>query len=215
MMTSGGQVVMSVSANALDQASAAIRPRGLQPWLRATIGLLVLGATLGSALDGIHTHLGVTGYAVPWHWLMARWVPLLFGSAAVGIGLVPVVADLAAYGRVARKGLGQVVTGLLLFVLAYALSGVLATAFAACTWTLAALFALVWSLGDGSRLGLALAVVAAIAGVTVEMTLVHIGAFFYVSPHIAGVPVWLPWLYAIGAVVLGNVGRYAVTRSAR
>lgn len=187
-------------------------PAGTAPWLRATTCLLVLGATLGAGLDGIHTHLGVEAYAVPWHWLMARWVPLLFAGAAIAIGLVPVVADLAAFGSVARKSLGRVVAGLLLFVLAYALSGLLATAFAACTWTLAALFVLVWIVGDGTRLGLGLAVLAAVAGVTVEMTLVHVGAFWYVSPHIVGVPVWLPWLYAIAAVAVGNVGRYVVSR---
>jgi hypothetical protein len=202
---------MGVSVRTADDADEVLR-RDRGPWVRAAALLLLMGATLGTALDGIHTHLGITGYAVPWHWLMARWVPLLFGGAGVAIGLVPAVADLAAYGRLARPRPSLVLVGMLLFILAYALSGLLATAFAACTWVLGVIFALVWWMADGTRLGLALAVLTAVAGVTAEATLVHVGAFWYVSPHFAGVPVWLPWLYAIGTIAVGNVGRYALLR---
>ena len=76
------------------------------------------------------------------------------------------------------------------------------------TWVLAVAYAFVWWLLGARPLDLWLSILGAAMGVAVEMTLVDRHAFWYVKPHVGGVPVWLPWLYAIGVVSLSHLGRY-------
>src|SRR4051812_11859602 len=62
-------------------------PVGRQRLIRAAVILVGLGATLGSALDAIHSHFGATSYTSPVIAKAAWWVPLLFaGAYGTGIG---------------------------------------------------------------------------------------------------------------------------------
>jgi uncharacterized membrane protein YoaT (DUF817 family) len=67
----------------------------------------------------------------------------------------------------------------------------------------ASLAVAIWAWWDPSPGTLAVAVVAAIAGPAVEIAFKEMGAFEYApdSDSLAGVPLWLPWLYfAAGSV---------------
>lgn len=175
-------------------------------WGGAVVRLALLGATVGVALDAIHTHTGTTAYTTPWVLRMAWWVPPLFAGAGVAIGLGrPIATRLLGDAPVAPPA-GRVALAMALFVVAYALSGVLPLANADVALVLVGVFALTWTLCDRSALGLGLAAAAAIGGTVVEATLVAAGAFRYATPDVGGVAVWLPALYVTAGVSVGLLG---------
>jgi hypothetical protein len=65
-----------------------------------------------------------------------------------------------------------------------------------------------------TRAAAAIALVAAAVGPLVEIALVHFGTFRHLQPDYAGIPMWLPALYAAGSIAFGLVG-LAMRRSAR
>lgn len=174
---------------------------------RTALLLFVLGATLGLFLDWLHVVSGTTAYADTGLWGQPWWVPLLFGSASVGLGLGRVVVgrSLGEPRSVTRTEAG---IALGVFVLAYAESAFLpdVAAIVALGITTAALGA--WL--DRSRAGLVAACGAAIAGPCTEIALTLAGAFRHVDPEpaIFGlVPVWLPLLYVCASVAVGALAR--------
>jgi hypothetical protein len=179
-------------------------------WGGAVARLAFLGATLGAALDGIHTHTGTTAYPTPWVLRMAWWVPPLFAGAGVAIGLGRPIARRVVGATPAAPSGARVALAMGLFVLAYALSGVLPLSTAGIAAVLLALFAVLWWTCDRTALALGLAVATAIGGVLVETTLVAQGAFYHLRPDVAGVPVWLPALYLSAGVAVGLLGSFFV-----
>ena len=183
-------------------------------WIRATLVLAALGATLGAALDGIHTHTGTTAYPehMVWFWKMAWWVPPLFAAAAVAIGLSRPWLDRELQHRRGRKipvG-GMVAISNAGFIGAYFASGFMGGGALARSGVLALLFAVNWALCDSTGSGLVHAFGTAIGGTIVEITLVHFGAFKYLEPDFFGVTSWLPWLYCSAAVATGLFGSLLV-----
>lgn len=181
-------------------------------WGRAALGLLLLGATLGSALDGIHTRLGATEYARPLFLRMTWWTPLLF-AGAFAIGLLRPLIDTytgARTGRSAPRPSGlAVLTAMALFVLAYFVS-VLPLGWPAVSGLLLAIFAVGYALFDRSRVGLLIALGAAIGGPLVEMLLISCGTFVHLRPAYLLVSGWLPFLYLCAAVALTTLARWLV-----
>ncbi len=45
----------------------------------------------------------------------------------------------------------------------------------------------------------------AITGTLIEMILVAAGAFTYLHPDVFGVPYWLPYIYAIASLAVGDL----------
>jgi hypothetical protein len=178
---------------------------------RAALQLTLAGAVVGPLLDAIHTHTGTTVYTSPHLLGIAWWTPPLFAFAGLSVGLLrpwlerfspdpspPTAARLAGSGS--------------LFVAAYAWSGLGPAKCAA----LATLFVVQWLAFDRTRVGLATALAAGLVGPALEVGLVHAGTFRHLAPDVLGVPFWLPWLYASGAVAWGLVGsRLTVDSRAR
>src|SRR5712671_140330 len=72
---------------------------------RAAVPLGALGATVGPVLDGFHTWSGTTWYTSPGWLRTVWWCPLLFGGAALAIGLSrPLLEGRAAPGARAAAG---------------------------------------------------------------------------------------------------------------
>ncbi len=182
------------------------RPR----WVEAAGRLALLGATLGVALDGLHTYTATTIYAHPVLLATAWWVPLLFAGGAVAMGLARPLAERFLARTPPPVSTASGAAGMSLFVLAYVLSGVLPVSTAVRVPVLAAVFAVAWAVCDRSVLGVVLAAATAAVGTSVEIALVRLGAFSYTHPDVAGVASWLPWLYATGAIGVGNLGKRLV-----
>ncbi len=197
--------------------TASSRPRTDRPadgtsprWLHGAAVLALTGATLGTALDAIHVHTATTAYTHPALAGQAVWVPPLFASAGVMMGLARPIAERLT-GRLApAPSWGVVALAMASFMLAYALSGWLDLRPWTCTLVLAALFAAAWRCCDGSRLGLVLAAMTAVVGTAVETLLVAVGGFWYVTPSLGVVAVWLPALYCCAAVGVGTLGKRLV-----
>jgi hypothetical protein len=169
--------------------------------------LFAFGAVIGPVLDGFHTHSGTTFYPRPVVLRMAWWVPLLFGAAAVAIGLSHVRLDrLLRRPRPALSGPG-VALGILGFAGFYFLSAFLPAASVAKLALLAAGYAVLFLQWDRTWQGLVLAVLTALSGCAVEFALSRAGAFGYLRPDVVGLPLWLPALYLLASLCVGNLGR--------
>jgi hypothetical protein len=197
--------------------TASSRPRTEDPsvlasprWLRAGVSLALTGATLGTSLDAIHVHTATTAYTHPALAGQAAWVPPLFASAGVLMGLGRPLAE-RLVGRVTpAPSWGTVGVAMAAFMLAYGLSGLLHPWPSACTVVLGALFVAAWLRCDRTGLGLVLAALTAIIGTAVETLLVAVGGFRYLEPSLGLVAVWLPALYCCAAVGVGTLGKRLV-----
>ena len=185
-------------------------PGTRQRLARATVILAGVGATLGSALDAIHSHFGAISYTSPVLAKAAWWVPLLFASAYAGGIARPLLAR-----EEPRPPLWKVALGLGLFIAAYWLTVAPWSLPVRCS-LLGALFVASWASCDRTRLGLLLAAVAAVVGPSVEMALIHAGVFVHHEVLAFGIPAWLPLLYLTAAVGLGALARWlAADKEAR
>jgi hypothetical protein len=164
------------------------------------VRLALTGATLGTLLDAIHTQSGATAYTHPVVASTAWWVPLLF-AGAYSIGLIRPLLDAGPAPPTSRA-----VLALSLFVVAYGCSA-LPLAWPLTSGLLLALFAATYVLCDRTRVGLVVAILAAVLGPAFEGVLVHAGVFVHTRPVIAGVSGWLPFLYLTAAIALQALGK--------
>jgi hypothetical protein len=158
-----------------------------------------LGAAVGTLLDGIHLYGDVESYPHPEVGRWAWFVPLEFGLAGAAAGaLIPALERLAGPGRLPASNR---VAELALIVAAYLSTVVLAEAPLLVTAALLALLAvrLVVRPVEGDWL---YALVGALAGAAIEVTLSALGAFDYADPDFAGIPLWLPALWANGGIFI-------------
>ena len=179
-------------------------------WGRAALVLVLLGATVGPALDGIHVRTDTLVYPTPDFLRMEWWVPPLFAAAGLAIGLARPLWERMLDRRTATPRAPVVALAMAIFIASYALSGLLPWAWSSVALVLAVLAAVTWAVCDRSGLGVFLAGSTALLGTSVEIMLVREDLFAYVRPDIAGVPGWLPWLYVTAAIAVGNLGKYLV-----
>ena len=183
-------------------------------WIGAAIRLALLGATLGVALDWVHVATGTTAYTSPAVLGLAWWVPLLFGGAAVAMGLARPLAERLTNRTRDRMSMeltaGGAATGLAIFVLAYLSSAFLALPSLVVAAIISVFFLCAWGTSDGTSLGFWLALLTAAVGTGVEVTLTAAGAFTHHYQELAGVAAWLPPLYATGQMGVGAVGKRLV-----
>ncbi len=179
-------------------------------WGKAVGILALLGATVGSSLDAIHTHTGTTQYAHPLFFRMAWWVPPEFALAAVAIGLARPLWERVLLRQTLSPPVWSVALGMGMFVLAYALSGILPFDWTTRSLVLVVIFGAVWAICDRTALGVFLAGSTALLGTSTEIALVRLDLFSYLHPNLSVVAGWLPWLYATAAIAVGNLGKRLV-----
>ena len=165
--------------------------------------LALLGATLGTALDGIHSHFGATRYTRPVFFLAAWWVPPLF-AGAFSIGLLRPLLR-----REAPPPWWHAIASMALFALAYSAS-VLPLSWPVVAAILLAIFCVSYGAFDRSVAGLAICVGGALGGPLVEWALVSLGLFEHTRPVFLGVSGWLPCLSLVAGVGLQTLARRLV-----
>ena len=190
------------------------------PWLRSLVDALFLRESAG-----LET---------------APWVPVLFGIAAVIIGLGHTLGDDVAVARQqAGAGSGRppgsprtgyepswsaVALAITAFVLQYALSGALCYEHSA--WLegtplgldalLAGLAFAIYAAVDGTEQGLVVAAACAVAGPLAELGLINVlHLYHYTQPQWHGIPTWIPWVYFAGAPPVGALCRAVRARIRR
>lgn len=174
---------------------------------RALLPLFLLGATLGSALDAIHTHFGATEYPHPIFARMAWWTPLLFGSAFAIGALRPSLDGLLRLTPAPTPRPLQLGVTWAAFISAY-FSSVLPLAWPQVSALLSLYFVIAWLACGRDRASLVIALAAAVGGPTVEAILVWQGAFMHLQDTWLGLPGWLPFLYLNAAIALTTLARW-------
>ncbi len=162
-----------------------------------------IGAVTGTLLDGLHLLGDVLRYEDEAFWEWAWFVPLEFGLAGLLTGLaIPLIERAAAPGTPPRFRAPGRVGELVLFAGLYGATAVWDGDGA--TWLLAGLTLLVVI-----RLRLrsvpgdwAYALIAALLGPLGEIGVSATGAFDYTHPDFAGIPMWLPALWANGGLLI-------------
>jgi len=161
-----------------------------------------LGALLGTLLDGIHVYGDVESYPDPLLGPWAWFVPLEFGAVGALAGaLIPALERLAGPPRPPHWPLGVRIAELCVIVAAYLSTVVLDEAPVLLTTGLIALLAirLTFRPVPGDWL---YALIGAAVGPVVEATISALGAFDYSDPDVAGIPMWLPALWALGGIFI-------------
>ena len=161
-----------------------------------------LGALLGTLLDGIHLYGEVESYPDPSFGRWAWFVPLEFGAAGALAGaLIPVLERHVGPPDPPRWSPAARIAELCLLVVAYTSTVVLDEAPVLVTAGLLALLAIRLTVrrvpGDWLY-----ALLGAVAGPLVEATLAAADAFDYADPDFAGIPLWLPALWANGGLFI-------------
>ncbi len=166
--------------------------------------VFVVGAVLGTLLDQLHVRGGVLSYPRPLLLGQAAWVPLLFGVAAVSLGVLHRSLRRALRGPMELSTRGLVRDGGL-FVIAYATSGFARVS----SFALLSLFVLAYAVRvvvlREPRHRILHALACAAIGIVAESVLVTVGAFRHHVVDVWLVPFWLPGLYMHAAPFLGDL----------
>jgi hypothetical protein len=174
----------------------------------------VLGAVLGTLLDGIHAYGDVLAYPDPDFGRWAWFVPLEFGLLGLAAGLVMPALERAVgadgpIGWPSAAAAGELVLFSALYVLTALANNDLAAPLAIALCALAAV-RLLWYAVPGDW---AYALSAALLGPAGEAALSAVGAFDYLEPDVAGIPLWLPALWANGGFLIRRLIRPIVMPS--
>jgi hypothetical protein len=163
----------------------------------------VLGAVVGTALDGLHAYGDVLAYPDPAFGRWAWFVPLEFGLLGLGAALVcPLLERLAGSPLPRQSALARALE-LSFFALLYFVTTLPGDS----DWAVAlGLGLLALAAGrlvfDGAPGDWVYVVLAAVLGPAGEAILSALGAFDYLDPDVAGIPIWLPGLWANGGFLI-------------
>lgn len=162
-----------------------------------------IGAVAGTLLDGLHLLGDVLSYEDEAFGDWAWFVPLEFGLAGLGAGIViPWIERAAGPPEVPLFSVARRAFELVLFTALYG-----ATALwdgDGAPWLLAGLAGLALvRLAVASVPGdWAYAAIAAVLGPLGEIAISATGVFDYANPDFAGIPMWLPALWANGGLLI-------------
>jgi Protein of unknown function (DUF2878) len=168
---------------------------------RRLAACFVVGSVVGTLLDAIHAYGDVLTYPDPVLGRLAFFVPLEFGLLGLLAGTLVPALERAA-GETPAFATLERLRELTLFAALYASSALLGDGWSvplAVALAALAVVRLARSPGRGDRLYV---VLAAVLGPAAEALMSALGAFEYRHPDVAGVPLWLPALWANGGFLI-------------
>ena len=175
--------------------------------VRPALVLLLIGATVGPVLDGLHTFSGMTWYPNPQWMRSVWWCSPLFAAAALTIGLGRVHSERLFKQPGPALRWGQVLAVMGMFIGCYAASGFLPVSETSRAVLLTVCFLVGWYVWDRTPLGIASALSCGFCGWLAEHTLVHHGFFFHHDTMLDGIALWIPPLYFLAALAVGSLAR--------
>jgi uncharacterized protein DUF2878 len=168
----------------------------------------VLGALLGTLLDGIHAYGDVLAYPNPAFGRWAWFVPLEFGLLGAGVALVmPGLEEALAPDAAPRWSVTRRAAELVLFGVLYLSTAVIEPGAAPALAVALAALALARLLTSRAPGDWVYALAAAVLGPAAEAGLSALGVFDYLDPDFAGIPYWLPALWANGGLLIRRLLR--------
>ena len=164
---------------------------------------VLLGAVLGTMLDSIHAYGDVLSYPHPQLGRLAWFVPLEFGLVGLLAGLLaPALERRFAGAGAPAWSLSERLAELALFAALYFLTTLVSGDWAIALAIALAGLALTRLLVTRSRADVPYVLLAAVLGPAAEALLTALGVFDYADPDFAGIPVWLPALWANGGFLI-------------
>ncbi len=169
--------------------------------------LFVFGAIIGNGYNSFHAYSGTIPITAMHINPLLDWSSyLLFGSAAVAIGMLTLLFD-----KILNKSpvitWPNVLGALILLGVFYFCSACLFLGNTIILMILIFGFILSVMLYDRTVSALLAALIVAIVGTGTEIFFVHSGMYYYARPQIMGVTYWLPFLYGISSVTTGQMAR--------
>jgi hypothetical protein len=156
---------------------------------------------IGTALDGIHAYGDVLSYSDPGPGRWAWYVPIQFGRLAVVVALAtPALERLGGSAPVGWSS-ARVAAELALFAALYAATALLDDHTLLLTVGLPAIALLRLAVG-GAAGDWPYVLLGAALGPAGEAIVSSLGGFEYANPDFAGVPAWLPGLWANGGFLI-------------
>ncbi len=191
----------------------------MNSYFKTALTLFILGGLLGPLGDMYHVHSMTTGYpdnyayyilGIPW------WVFPFFGVSGLAIGISYHFMDFKGE-KFQSRGFTHAFLGPIIFLLSYLLSGyltVVKTSLILNHILLGSIFAIIWFVYGRSWRSLFLSLWFSFLGILVETTLIRMGVFWYTANDnlLFGVASWLPWLYLILAVSIGNFTHFLIKK---
>jgi Protein of unknown function (DUF2878) len=163
----------------------------------------LLGAVLGTLLDGIHAYGDVLVYPDPAFGRWAWFVPVEFGLTGAAVGLLmPSIERVVAAGETLQWSIGRRAAEVLLFAGLYVATALVEPGGAVVLAFALSALAVVRVLTSGVRGDWAYALAASVLGPAAEAIISALGAFDYAEPDFAGIPIWLPGLWANGGLMI-------------
>jgi hypothetical protein len=176
--------------------------------VRAGLWLAVLGATLGPALDGLHTWSNSLWYTHPQFLRSVWWCPPLFAGAALAIGLGRLLTERTLGVPFVAPTPKTMLVNIGFFVVAYALSGFLPMDEVGRTVVVSVVAVTQFALYERSLVAALCCAAAAFGGWLVEHTLVHAGLFTHLHTALDGIALWIPPLYCCAAMGIGSLAKW-------
>jgi hypothetical protein len=174
-----------------------------------TIAVLFLfGAIVGNGYNSLHAHLGTLPITASHPSPLTDWSSyLLFGFAAVGIGMLTLLFDHKLRKESRVTSWLNAIGALALLGMFYFLSACMFLSNTAIFIILAVGFVLSVLLYDRHGYALLAALLIAIIGTTAEVLQVYYHSYYYARPQIMGVTYWLPLLYGMSSITTGQLAR--------